>query len=354
MILNTINDIASYAQVNDKKVVELLTSKIIPCITTGTNRTFYYTTDSLIDFSVSMIEKNKNERFSSYKDAFLEKDIDSSIFEGNKKCEVITITNQKGGVGKTTSSANIATILSFLGKKVLLVDMDSQAQSSRYFQKVSFKDKSILNLFEKYRADLKIKKDDVKKYINRFEFDDYHIDILPSELKLAKMLELLRMNRMPHTILDNIISTVKDEYDYIIVDTPPYSGLSLEMALYATDKIILATEAEEFSIEGLEVTVEEIKELVKSTNKKVKVDGIVVNSFIKKRQEQEEALDSIVDILVDLELEEKNLMIIKESSIVAKSQAIQLPILEYKLKPKDALLICEPLIDYCTNLILEN
>ncbi|MFA9373323.1 MAG: ParA family protein [Poseidonibacter sp.] len=354
MIYNTLKDISEQIGINEKKVAELLTNKVIPNISTGSVRKYYYTSTYLLDYAYKMICKDKNKNYESSKEAFLEKDLDTSIFKKKTKCKVLTITNQKGGVGKTTSSANIAATLSFLGKKVLLIDMDSQAQSSRYFKKISFAGKSILNLFEKYRNSNKISKEDVKPYINTFELEECKIDVLPSELKLAKMLELMRMNSMPHLILDKIISTVKDEYDYVIIDTPPYSGLSLEMAIFASDKILLATEAEEFSIEGLEVTIEEIKDFIKATSKDLVIDGIIINSFIKNRTSHDEAYDRILNLLVDLDLDDNNLITNKESTIVSKSQSVQLPIIEYKIEPKQAIMICEEYFKYCTNLIIED
>ncbi|WP_121628863.1 ParA family protein [Poseidonibacter antarcticus] len=354
MIYNTLKDISAQLGINEKKVSDLLTSKVIPNISTGSVRKYYYTSSYLLDYAYKIIEYNKQTKYESTKEAFLEKDLDASIYNIPTKCQVITVTNQKGGVGKTTSSANIAATLSFLGKRVLLVDMDSQAQSSRYFKKVSFAGISILNLFENYRKNNSISKEDVKTYIHSYNLEECNIDVLPSELKLAKMLELMRMNSMPHLILDQIIEKIKDDYDFIIIDTPPYSGLSLEMSIFASDKILLATEAEEFSIEGLEVTIEEINDFIRATGKKLDIDGIIVNSFVKTRTAHDEAYDRILNMLIDLDLEDNNLITNKESTIVSKSQSVQLPIIEYKLEPKQALMMCEEYFKYCTHLIMKD
>jgi cellulose biosynthesis protein BcsQ len=127
------------------------------------------------------------------------------------------------------------------------------------------------------------------------------------------------------------------------------------MSLYATDRVILVTEADEFSVEGLEVTIQEIKELNRNIENKIKIDAVFVNSFSKHHNYANEALDEIMDILLDeLELDEESLYIVKHSpSIVRSSQANQQSIIDYKLKVKDSLTLFEPMLAYATGLILE-
>ena len=360
-IFTTSKEIAQAINVNEKNTNALLNAQVIPHVTTGgEHRKRYYTTQLLIDYAFKNIVNKCRLRDATYKEAFLQKNLSSKIHHSmpNHTCQTITITNQKGGVGKTTNSVNIAVALAKLGQRVLIVDMDSQAQSSRYFKKVSYKNSSILAIFEKYKIDGDVTKEFIEDKIVTFDdFENglYSLDILPSEIKLAKMLELMRMSSRPDTILSNILSKIKESYDYIIIDTPPYSGLSLEMSLYATDRVILVTEADEFSVEGLEVTIQEIKELNRNIENKIKIDAVFVNSFSKHHNYANEALDEIMDILIDeLELDEESLYIVKHSpSIVRSSQANQQSIIDYKLKVKDSLTLFEPMLAYATGLILE-
>ena len=361
-IFNSSNEIASFINVNEKNVKTLLQNRVIPCITTGgEHRKRYYTTELLIDYAhKNIINKYGLDNNTSYKKAFLQKELNQKVHLSfaSHRCQVITVTNQKGGVGKTTNTINIAVALAKLGQKVLVVDMDSQAQSSRYFKKVSYKNRSILSIFEQFKLNDDIEKSYIKDKIvtfSDFENEAYSLDILPSEIKLAKMLELMRMSNRPDTILDKILNYIKEDYDYIIIDTPPYSGLSLEMSLFASDKVLLVSEADEFSVEGLEVTIQEINELNKNLNKKIEIDGIFVNAFSKHHNYANEALDDIVDILLDkLNLNEDALFVVRYSpSIIRSSQAVQQSIIDYKIKVKESLSLFQPMLEYAIKLILE-
>ena len=363
-VLTTSIDISNFIGVNEKKARELLFEGVIPSISTGNGtRVRYYTLPLLIEYAYKKIKSLYPNEAQTMRDAFLIKGLNKSIhshMNQGGKARVITVSNLKGGVGKTTDAVNLGVVLAKLGQRVLIVDMDAQAQSSRYFRKISYHGKSILALFEKYAEAGEVTADEVKSKIVTFDDlgeGDYTIDILPSEIRLAKKLELLRMNLRPETILSNILAPVLGDYDIVLVDTPPYPGLSLEQSLYAADSVLVATEAEEFSIEGLESTLAEIGDINKFTNRTLKVDSIFVNAFTRHAYQQE-ALEAILDIYDDklggVEGGSEMYLVKSSNAIVGAAQAKQLPIIGWLKKPREALLLAEPFFEYGISLINRN
>jgi MinD-like ATPase involved in chromosome partitioning or flagellar assembly len=141
-----------------------------------------------------------------------------------KECKVIAVNNLKGGVGKTTISTNLSTMLSSLGKRVLLVDMDPQANTSKSFlEKDSiYNNLSIKDLIEMYANKEKVDKDSIKKAIREAKFENCRVDVMVSSMRLAKSADYLKMvSNTAITKLNSILEKIKDDYDYIIIDTPP-------------------------------------------------------------------------------------------------------------------------------------
>jgi chromosome partitioning protein len=352
----SIKEISDYIGVNRHKVKELIEDGVIPAIINSEGvRKYYYTTEELLDLTYELIKQQVDQsdddtQISSLKEAFLQKNLSKeSIFKPNE-CKVITVTNMKGGIGKTSISANIAATLARFGKRVLLVDMDSQAQASKYFTNEIFRNRSILNILEKYRMESSVKIDDIKKVITTQAFEDFSLDILPSEIRLSKMLELTRMSNLPHLILKNILDSIKSEYDFIIIDTPPNSALALEMSFYASDYITLLTEAEEFSVDSLEFTLEEINLLMKNS-KSTKANAIFITKYNPREEVQKFKYEQIMDMAMDNSIE--NLYIVKSSTLMTKTQASNLPLIEYKREMKKVLEFIEPILEYCAKLIKE-
>ena len=321
-LLSKIEDISAYAEINKHKVKDLMVEGVIPAIINeSTNRNFFYTTDTLIDFAAKRISKLKNIVCENNRDIFLYEDLNSDLFKSSGNCLVYSVTNQKGGVAKTSISVNLAATLALLGQRVLLIDMDSQAQSSRYLNEELYTNKSIVNVLLELMQNGNITKEFVEKYIIRNEVvNGKYIDILPSELRLSKILELCRSVSMPHTLVKKIIDTIKDSYDMVICDLPPNSGISIEMALYASDKVIFATDCDKFAREGIEVTLEGISNYNEVVNKDLVIDTCFISKYNKNARVHNTVRDETIKILSNNGISKEDIRTIPFNLIIPESQ----------------------------------
>jgi len=356
-VYNTLHEIAQAVGVNTKKVSFLLNEGIIPSSTKGENKhRRYYTNDVFIEFAARRLSLALNEEPSGMK-VFSHKNISKEVLNGLNRggCEVVTIINQKGGVGKTTTTVNLATALSKLGQRVLILDMDNQSQSTFYLMDEEYNNKSILNIFKKYADEQSIEKKDVSPFIvsSKKDFFGNSVDLIPSEIRLARTLEFMRMLTSPEKILDKIIATVREDYDFIIIDTPPSANLSLSMSVYAADKALLVTKADKFSVTPLKATIEEIDILNRNVDKHIQIDGIIVNNFRQGETLQQKFMDDIIEIHIErLDLPSSQLLVVKYAgSLMDSVQNDGIAAIEYKKYPKEGIRVSVPFYEYAISLI---
>lgn len=182
--------------------------------------------------------------------------------------EIIAFTNQKGGVGKTTTCVNMATYMALMGKKVLLIDIDPQGNATSGLGKDKSQDiKSIYNVIS---GDC-----DIKQAI--YKTDIPSLDIVPANIELAGAeVELVYMQSR-ETKLKSILSLVKNEYDYITIDCPPSLSLLTINALTASDGVIIPIQCEFFALEGLSQLMNTIRLVKKQKlNTDLKIEGVVL------------------------------------------------------------------------------
>ncbi len=155
---------------------------------------------------------------------------------------IIAISNQKGGVGKTTTSVNLASALSYLGKRVLLVDMDHQANATTYMG---------INRANLSRtiADMFSGEAGIDEIIQTVPGLD--VDILPSRFELSSIESVILKRENKEFILLNELSGIKDAYDYILIDCPPSLGIITTNALMASDSVIIPVQCEFLAMDGL-------------------------------------------------------------------------------------------------------
>ena len=188
------------------------------------------------------------------------------------KSEVIAIANQKGGVGKTTTTFNLGVALAHAGKRVLLVDSDPQGDLTTY---MGIHDPDNIPVTLSTLMERSIKDEDINSKEAILKHDE-GIDLIPSNLELSSM-EVSLVNAMSREFtLRNCLSDIKDKYDYVLIDCMPSLGMITINALACADKVIIPVQSEFLAAKGMSHLMNTVLKVRKQINPNLKVGGILL------------------------------------------------------------------------------
>lgn len=183
--------------------------------------------------------------------------------------KIISVANQKGGVGKTTTSINLSTILAKRGKKVLMIDADPQGNASSGIGL----DKEIeLSVY-----DVLINDTEIKNVVQKTNIKN--LNICPSNINLAGAeVELVSVMSREYRLKEKI-DEIKNHYDYIIIDCPPSLGLITLNAFTASDSVLIPVQCEYYALEGLGQLINTINLVKKHLNKNIEIEGALLTMY---------------------------------------------------------------------------
>lgn len=200
------------------------------------------------------------------------------------RAEVIAIANQKGGVAKTTTTHNLGVALAEKGKKVLLIDLDSQASLtiSLGIEPLEIK-RTVVDILKK--KSVSIKECIYKVYTN--------LDIVTSIIDLASMEVEMLSRASREKILDRAITPIKNEYDYILIDCPPQLSILTINALSCADGVIIPVKTDYLAYRGLTQLNDSINEIKDLINDKLKIYGIIATFYETRVKDDKEILEML-------------------------------------------------------------
>lgn len=219
-----------------------------------------------------------------------------------KKAKIIVMYSSKGGIGKTTLSINLAAYLAKKGEKVLVVDNDGQANTTKFF--LGDEGRKLNGLAEVLRNEKKEEKNssieifddadkqkDIHEYIYQTAFDNIHI--IPSKLRLNTTEKYILAESGDIRLMRNLFLQVENEFNYIIIDCAPSLGILVSNALCAADLILIPCPPDEEAIDGVDIVISSCRELAQKRLLKRNCDFKVILNMVHRNNEDRKYIDNI-------------------------------------------------------------
>lgn len=197
---------------------------------------------------------------------------------------IIAIANQKGGVGKTTTSVNLAASLAATEQRTLLIDIDPQANASHgYGVETAQLDKTIYEVLVNH---LPMREVIVKSSMPYLDIVPSHINLVGAEIELVEM-----PNR--EQLLKSMLATVANDYDYIVIDCPPSLGLLTLNSLTAADSVLIPVQCEFYALEGLGQLLNTISIVRRTTNPDLEIEGVLLTMYDSRLRLSNQVVDEV-------------------------------------------------------------
>ena len=232
--------------------------------------------------------------------------------------KVISVSNHKGGVGKTTSAINIGAGLNKLGKKVLLIDLDPQANLSQSLGLIEPE----RNIYGALRGEYKLEPLAIVK----------GLDVIGSTLDLSGAEVEMSGEAGREYILRELIEPIRNNYDYILIDSPPSLGLLTINSFTASDEIFIPLQAQYLALQGLAKLTEVIEKIKKRLNKELKIGGVFITQYDSRKVLNRDVVATIQAHFKDVVFK----TIIRDNIALAEAPAQGLDIFRYNSKTNGA------------------